>query len=64
MDIREKITLSAVDIQNIMGCGKNSTYDLLNEAIYNKLFVVKKIGRKFYIPADPFWKWFYSDQQE
>lgn len=58
MDIREKITLSSTDIQEIIGCGRGSVYILLKEAQEKNLFAIKKIGKKFYISADSFWKWF------
>ncbi|WP_294856137.1 hypothetical protein [uncultured Oscillibacter sp.] len=58
MDIKEKATLSTADIQKITGCGRGSAYALVNEAKQKNLFPVKQIGKKFYIPAEPFWNWF------
>ena len=54
----QKTTLTADDVQSIMGCGKNNLYILMREAVQKNLFPVKQIGKKYYIPAEPFWKWF------
>ena len=54
----QKTTLTADDVQSIMGCGKNNLYILMREAVQKNLFPVKQFGKKYYIPAEPFWKWF------
>jgi hypothetical protein len=53
----DKITYNVYDIQEIVGCGRNAAYALVNEAREKKLFPVKQIGKKFYIPAQPFLDW-------
>lgn len=58
----QKTTLTADDVQLIMGCGKNNLYILMHEAIQNNLFPVKQIGKKYYIPAEPFWRWFNANE--
>lgn len=56
--VYEKITFSVDDIKTIMDCGKNTAYSIVNEAVENKYFVVKRIGNKFYIPSESFWAWY------
>lgn len=45
--------LAPKDIKNILGCGKNRTYDIINQKDFPKI----KIGKRFYIPRDEFEKW-------
>ena len=62
MDLRIKMTLTPRDIQVIIGCGKNNAYALIENAMATNLFVVKKIGKKYFIPSEQFWAWYNSCQ--
>ena len=56
--IKSKPTLSVNDIQTILTCGKNVAYRTVDDALKDHSFAVKKIGKKYYIPAESFWLWF------
>ena len=59
--IEDKYTLTTLDIQKIIGCGRNAAYSLVSEAYKNDgPFIVKKIGVKFYIPSKQFFEWYNS----
>ena len=60
VDLKSKYTLTCTDIQQIIGCGKNKSYSLIEDAIINSLFTVKKLGKKYFIPAESFWTWYNS----
>ena len=59
-EIKAKTTLNISDIRIILGSGKNSTYALIERAIKNNLFPVKRVGKKYYVPSEQFWEWFES----
>lgn len=45
--------LKIKDIQEILGCGKNTAYKLVTQRSFPKI----KIGKTYYIPEDEFEKW-------
>ena len=45
--------LTVKDVKEILGCGINRAYDIVNQRDFPKI----KIGKRFYIPEDEFEKW-------
>ena len=45
---------TALEIQNIIGCGTNTVYSLMKD----KDFPSVKIGRKYYVPKKEFERWY------
>lgn len=54
------MTLTPRDVQVVIGCGKNNPYALIENAMATNLFVVKKIGKKHFIPSEQFRAWYSS----
>lgn len=52
----ERVVFTVKEIQNILGIGKNSAYELVN----SKNFPVRYIGNKKIIPKEPFLDWLNS----
>lgn len=48
--------LKVKDIQEILGCGKNTAYKLVNQTGFPKM----RIGKIIYVPEDEFEKWVHS----
>lgn len=48
-----KRILTVKDVKNILGCGMNRAYEIVNQRDFPKI----KIGKRFYIPEDEFEKW-------
>ena len=53
----ERMALSVTEVQEALGIGRNSVYDLVNRADFPKI----RMGRKIIIPRDAFLRWL--DQQ-
>ena len=53
----EPLVYTPEDIQRLTGRGRRQTYELLQE----NRFPVKKVGRGYIIPKEPFHKWLVSD---
>lgn len=45
--------LKVKDIQKILGCGKQTAYDLVRLKGFPKI----TIGQRYYIPEEEFYKW-------
>lgn len=45
--------LKVKDIQEILGCGKNTVYKLIMQPNFPKI----KIGKIYYVPEEDFEKW-------
>lgn len=54
---RDKLFLTADDMQEILDVGENKTYEFLHDAPFR----VVRIGQKLRIPAVGFWKWYLGD---
>ncbi|MCA0754851.1 helix-turn-helix domain-containing protein [Paenibacillus sp. N4] len=55
----EKETLEVTDIKQILGCGINQAYKLVNSGEFH----VIRIGKKIKVPKDSFYKWFNGQGQ-
>lgn len=51
---KDKVFLTATDMQEIFQLGENKTYEFLKEAP----FKVVKIGNQIRVSALSFWKWY------
>lgn len=50
--------LSTKDIQQILNISQTTAYNLIRQAMASKdMFTVKKIGRDYKIPTQPFLNW-------
>ena len=49
----ERMALSVTEVQEALGIGRNSVYDLVNRADFPKI----RMGRKIIIPRDAFLRW-------
>lgn len=47
------VTLTVSEIRGILKIGTNSAYNL----IHSKSFPVKRIGKSYRIPSEPFYNW-------
>lgn len=45
--------LTAKDIQQLLGCGRNKVYQILNTNTLPKI----KIGKQYYVPQSEYNKW-------
>ena len=45
--------LTVKDIKDVLGCGMNRAYDIVNQRDFPKI----KIGKRIYIPEDEFENW-------
>lgn len=45
--------LTVKDVKDILGCGINRAYDIVNQRDFPKV----KIGKRMYIPEDEFERW-------
>lgn len=55
----ESDTLEVSDIKQILGCGINQAYKLVNSGEFH----VVRIGKKIKIPKDSFYKWFNGQER-
>ena len=49
----QKLVYDVIDVQKMLGLGKNQTYNLVKANV----FPVRQIGNKYLIPKEPFLKW-------
>lgn len=48
-----KEILTVKDIKNSLGCGINRAYDIIHQEDFPKI----KIGNRYYIPKEEYYKW-------
>lgn len=48
--------LTVKDVKEILGCGINRAYDIVNQRDFPKI----TIGRRMYIPEEEFEKWMHT----
>lgn len=59
----EKVVYSVDEIQEMLGCGRNKIYNLVNEAYEKKnMFRVIRVGKNFLIPKESFHRWLDNPQ--
>lgn len=49
----ERMTLSVAEVQQALGVGRNTVYELVNRSDFPKI----RVGRKIIVPRDAFAKW-------
>jgi hypothetical protein len=56
----QKDVLEVIDIKNILGCGINQAYTLVNSGAFH----VVRVGSKIKIPKDSFYGWYNGQGQK
>lgn len=57
----ERVVYTVVEIQEMLGCGRNKVYNLITEAFEKKnMFHVIKVGKNYLIPKESFHNWLYT----
>jgi hypothetical protein len=56
----EKDALEVSDIKEILGCGINQAYTLVNSGVFH----VVRVGKKIKIPKDSFYGWYNGQGQK
>jgi hypothetical protein len=56
----KKDVLEVSDIKNILGCGINQAYKLVNSGAFH----VVRVGSKIKVPKDSFYGWYHGQGQK
>lgn len=56
----ERMTLSVAEVQQALGVGRNTVYELVSRSDFPKI----RVGRKIIVPRDAFLRWLAAQTEQ